>query len=90
MNKNILLQIIGTSCKAWRLTMDYKLTQVAEETGYTPASITFFECGASNNLAIFAWYLAHGFNPDNDLLNLDGSNKHVGMFDVYEYAKGIK
>lgn len=59
---------IGKSCRIWRNTMDYKLNQISEETGFSIPTISSFEHGTNDNMVIFLWYLAHGFNTEKDLI----------------------
>ena len=59
---------IGKSCRVWRTTMDYKLSQVAEETGFSIATVSGFEHGTNDNVIIFLWYLSHGFNTNKDFI----------------------
>lgn len=59
---------IGKSCKTWRTTMDYKLTQVSEETGFSIPTVSSFEHGTNDNMLIFMWYIEHGFNTEKDFI----------------------
>lgn len=59
---------IGKSCRIWRNTMDYKLTQVAEETGFSIPTISAFEHGTNDNMLILMWYIEHGFNTEKDFV----------------------
>ena len=65
--KNLLAVIIGRSCRRWRLSMDYKSSQIAQETGYSPSLIRYFERGVTNNAVIFLWYQSHGFDIHKDI-----------------------
>ena len=59
---------IGKSCRLWRETMDYKLAQISEETGFSVPTISQFEHGLNDNVLIFMWYIEHGFNVDQDFI----------------------
>lgn len=59
---------IGKSCRIWRNTMDYKLSQVSEETGFSIPTISAFEHGTNDNMLIFMWYIEHGFNTEKDFV----------------------
>lgn len=49
-------------CKQWRISNNYKLSDVARDTGYGLSSIAGFERGYNNNLVIFLWYYEHGLD----------------------------
>ena len=59
---------LGKSCKIWRQTMDYKLNDISEDTGYSVATISQFERGLNDNAVIFIWYLSHGFDVTRDFI----------------------
>lgn len=65
--KELILKIVGRSCRRWRRSMDYKISQIANETGYSPSLIQYFEQGMNNNAVVFLWYVGHGFCPYSDI-----------------------
>lgn len=48
-------------CKKYRKQV-LKVTQnrVAIETGYSPETVSAFECGRVNNAKLLYWYISHG------------------------------
>lgn len=89
MNRKKLIETIGKSCRRWRLSMGYDIKQICTETGYCPASVSMFEGGKNNNVALFMWYIAHGFNTNTDFISNDEPLKRHSAFDMYvEVSRG--
>ena len=78
MNKKQLMKYIGLSCRRWRLGVGYDIKQICDETGYCASSIYLFEKGINNNAILFMWYIAHGFNTNEDFVNNDISGIMFG------------
>ena len=53
---------VGNLCKRWRILNNYKISEVAETTGYSEFNIIKFEQGQNNNMMILLWYIEHGFD----------------------------
>ncbi len=50
------LGIIGQCCAAARLKHRVAQINIAVKTGYSPKTVSGFECGLNNNLTLFMYY----------------------------------
>lgn len=57
---------IAIMCKAHRRRLKVKQATVALETGYSPKTISAFECGKLNNAKILMWYINSGMGEKNN------------------------
>lgn len=56
---------IGIECRKFRYGLGFTQSDVARETGYSVDNISKFECGKTNNLKIFMWYLRKGLRYES-------------------------
>lgn len=90
MRGSYIIESIGRSCRIWRNTMGYSIAQVIKETGYTASTITLFEQGKNNNAVLFLWYIARGFNPERDFIDLDSPITKQSATRVFDnYLTGV-
>ena len=56
------LTILGKECKKFRKANGWKQADIARDLNISRELVSGFECGRSNNLLIFSWYLDRGFD----------------------------
>lgn len=57
---------IAIMCKEHRRKLKVKQFTVALETGYSPKTISAFECGKLNNAKILMWYINSGMEVEKN------------------------
>ena len=59
------LGVIGQCCASARLKRRVAQITVAVKTGYSPKTVSGFECGLNNNLTLFMFYFIEIMDADD-------------------------
>ena len=68
---------IGTLCKRFRQQNGYSVKQVADDTLYSIYNVYAFEQNRNNNGDILLWYVLHGFDAGD--LVIDATTDPYGF-----------
>lgn len=65
---------IARHCKIYRILHNYKISDVAKDTGYAASTISRFERGHNDNMLILAWYIMRGLDIAAVLGRIENEN----------------